>query len=301
MDKIDAHSAPLNRCRAIGYARPVLCWLKGEGTVKIGFLQLRPKFGRVHENVRAAKSMLKNISDATVVLPELFNTGYLFRSMEELEAVAEPVQGGYTVGEMKKIAKQKRLNIIFGMAEKKARKFYNSSVLVTPKGKTYTYQKTHLFDREKLFFSPGSNSLAVHKLDGCRIGMMVCFDWIFPEVMRVLALNGAHVICHPSNLVLPHCQDAMRTRSIESRVFSVTANRIGTEKRGNFSLSFTGKSQIVDPQGQVLASAGERSESLKIVEIDVGEAEDKNVTANNDIFKDRRTTLYKPLLRKVTR
>jgi predicted amidohydrolase len=266
--------------------------------LKIGFLQLRPKFGAVKENVRAAKSLLKNISEATIVLPELFNTGYLFRSKDELASLAEPVTTGYTVGEMKKLAKQKKLNLIFGMAEKKARKLYNSAILVTDKGKVFSYQKAHLFDREKLFFTPGEKSFAVHEIDGAKIGMMVCFDWIYPEVTRILALKGAHVICHPSNLVLPYCQDAMRTRSIENRVFSVTSNRIGTEKRGNMSLTFTGKSQIVGPDGTVLTSSGERSESLKIAEIDVADAENKTVTPNNDLFKDRKVTLYRAILRK---
>jgi len=264
----------------------------------VGFLQLRPKFGAVKENVRAAKSLLKNIEDAVVVLPELFNTGYLFRGKDELARLAEPVSTGYTVGEMKKLAKKKNLTIIFGMAEKKAKRYYNSAVLVTSKGKAVTYQKTHLFDREKLFFHSGENNFAVHEVDGVKIGMMVCFDWIFPEVTRVLALKGAQIICHPSNLVLPYCQDAMRTRSLENKVFTVTANRIGTEKRGAFSITFTGNSQVVDPKGNVMASAGERSESLKIVEIDVADANDKMVTPNNDLFKDRKVTLYKPLVQK---
>jgi predicted amidohydrolase len=267
--------------------------------VKIGFLQLRPKFGAVKENVRSVKSLLKNVSEATIVLPELFSTGYLFRSRDEVARYAESVTTGYTVAELKKVAKKQKLNIVFGMAEKKARKLYNSSVLITSKGKVLSYQKAHLFDRETLVFDPGDKSFAVHTVEGGKIGMMVCFDWIFPEVTRVLALKGAHVICHPSNLVLPYCQEAMRTRCVENRVFAVTANRIGTEKRGSASLTFTGQSQIVDPKGNVLASAGERSESLKIVEIDVEEANDKSITPNNDLFKDRRVALYKTLLRKV--
>ena len=149
--------------------------------MKVGFLQLRPKFGNVKANVRAAKSLLKNVSDAIIVLPELFNTGYLFRSKDELRDLAESATNGYTVGEMKKIAKQKNLNLVFGMVEKKGRKLYNSSVLVTSKGKIFTYQKTHLFDREKLFFSPGDKSYAVHDVDGAKIGMMVCFDWFSPR------------------------------------------------------------------------------------------------------------------------
>lgn len=268
--------------------------------MKVGFLQLRPRFGAVKNNVQAAISLLREITDATIVLPELFNTGYVFRSREEVTSLAESVTAGYTVREMKKVAKARRLNLIFGMAENKGGKFYNSAVLVTPRGSVHAYQKTHLFDREKLFFSPGESPYRVHDVGGVKVGMMVCFDWFFPEVTRVLALRGAQIICHPSNLVLPYCQDAMRTRCIENRVFAITANRIGTEKRGHISLTFTGKSQVVDPRGNLLTSAGERSESLKVVEIDVEEAKQKSVTPNNDLFKDRKVSLYRPLLSKYT-
>jgi len=267
--------------------------------VKIGFLQLRPQFGRVKENVRAAKSMLAGLTDATIVLPELFNTGYLFRNPEEVRDLAEPVMRGYTVTELKKVAVKQRLNLVFGMAESKSRKYYNSAVLVTAAGKVFAYQKVHLFDREKLLFTPGTRTPAVYAVDGVKIGMMVCFDWIFPEVTRVLAVSGAQIICHPSNLVLPWAQDAMITRCLENRVFAITANRIGAEKRGAASLTFTGKSQIVNPKGEVIANAGERSEAVRIVEIDPGEALDKMVTPNNDLMKDRRAALYKPLTRKV--
>jgi predicted amidohydrolase len=268
--------------------------------VKIGYLQLRPLFGRVKENVRAAKSMLAGVTDATVVLPELFNTGYVFRNIEEVRDLAESTVNGFTVTELKKVAVAQHLNLVFGMAEVKNRKFFNSSVLITSKGAIHVYQKAHLFDREKLFFQPGAGSFKAYPVEGAKIGMMICFDWFFPEVTRILALDGAQVVCQPANLVLPWCQDAMRTRSIENRVYSVTANRIGVEKRGNIALTFTGKSQIVSPTGDVLASATERSESLKVVEVDLAVALDKHVTPNNDLFQDRKVALYKPLLHKVS-
>jgi predicted amidohydrolase len=293
--KSDARQARAMHEDRSGSAPPV----PGGPRVKIGFLQLRPQFGRVKDNVRAARSMLAGVTDATVVLPELFNTGYLFRNMEEVRDLAESTANGFTVVELKKVAVAQRLNLVFGMAEAKNRKYFNSSVLITSKGKIHVYQKAHLFDREKLFFQPGMSKFSAYAVDGGKIGMMICFDWFFPEVARVLALEGAQVICHPANLVLPWCQDAMRTRCIENRVFSVTANRIGAEKRGNITLTFTGKSQIVTPKGEVLAQASERSESLKVVEVDVAEALDKNVTPNNDLFKDRKVALYRPLLRKV--
>jgi len=70
-----------------------------------------------------------------------------------------------------------------------------------------------------------------------RVGMMVCFDWAFPEVARALALKGADLIGHPANLVLTYCQQAMVTRCIENLVFAVTANRYGTEERPHGELT----------------------------------------------------------------
>ncbi len=259
--------------------------------MRIGFLQLRPKFGATKNNVRKAVTLLSRVSDATIVLPELFNTGYLFRNEHELASLAERVPGGYTTTELKKIAKRKRLNIVFGIAQKYKRKYYNAAVYISPKGKVEIYQKVHLFEREKLFFTRGK-SFKVVPTGEAKLGLMVCFDWIFPEVSRLLTLRGANILCHPSNLVLPYAQDAMKTRCIENRVFSVTANRIGTERRGTVTLTFTGGSQIVSPAGEVLATAGDRSESLKVVDVNIEEAKNKNVTPSNDIIDDRAPSLY---------
>ena len=208
--------------------------------------------------------------------------------------MAEAVPNGYTTGEMKKIAKKKRLNIVFGIAQKYQRKFYNSAVFVSSKGKVVVYQKVHLFDREKLFFKRGK-SLKTIPCEGAKLGLLICFDWLYPEVSRVLSLQGAHVLCHPANLVLPYGQDGMKIRCVENGVFAVTANRIGTERRGTVELSFTGGSQIINPRGEVLATAGDRSESLKVVEIDISEAESKAITSNNNIFEDRVPRLYAPI------
>jgi predicted amidohydrolase len=259
--------------------------------MRIGFLQLRPRFGAVKTNVRKAITLLSRVSDATVVLPELFNTGYLFRNEQELASLAERVPGGYTTTELKKLAKRKRLHLVFGIAQKHQRKYYNAAVYISPKGKVEVYQKVHLFDREKLFFTRGK-SFKVVPTGETKLGLMVCFDWIFPEVSRLLTLRGASILCHPSNLVLPYAQDAMKTRCIENRVFAVTANRIGTERRGTITLTFTGGSQIISPTREVLASAGDRSESLKVIDINVEEAKNKNVTPSNDVIDDRVPSLY---------
>ena len=176
-------------------------------------------------------------------------------------------------------------------------RFYNSAVLVTPDDAPVgLYRKVHLFDREKLVFDDGDLGFPVFTLpgpDALRVGLMVCFDWRFPEAARTLALAGAELIAHPSNLVKPWCQRAMVTRSLENLVFSITANRTGLEDRGDHPIGFTGRSQVLDPQGEQLATAGENQEALEIVAIDPAAARTKRTNERNDLFLDRRPGLYR--------
>ena len=111
------------------------------------------------------------------------------------------------------------------------------------------------FYNEKLWFAPGNRPLEVYTIGTVTIGIMICFDWFFPEVARALAVKGADILCHPANLVLPYCPQAMITRCIENRVFAITANRIGTERRTEESLSFIGTSQILGTKGEILYRA----------------------------------------------
>ena len=122
--------------------------------------------------------------------------------------------------------------------------------------------------------------------------MMICFDWIFPEIARTLALKGADILCHSTNLVLPFCQDAMVTRCIENRVFALTANRVGTERRAGQELTFTGRSQVVTPRGEILTRADVVGEGVFIIEIDPLLARNKAITDVNDVLGDRRPELY---------
>jgi predicted amidohydrolase len=265
--------------------------------MKIGFLQMRSKFGEIKLNVKKALGLLERVNDAVIVLPELFNTGYIFRNKEELLSLSEKVPGGYTTKQMKKIAKKNNLHLVFGLAQKVSEKVYNSAVYVSPKGKVDSYRKVHLYDREKLLFDHG-RSFKTKSIKGAKLGFMICFDWMFPETARSLTLKGAQILCHPSNLVLPYGQDAMKLRCLENRVFGITANRIGVERRGTVRLEFTGKSQVVSPDGEVLLSVGDRSESLKVVDVDVAEADDKDINAHNNVMEDRFPSYYDMLTRK---
>ena len=149
------------------------------------------------------------------------------------------------------------MTIVAGLPERAGSHCFNSAVVVGPKGFIGCYRKTHLFFEETLLFHSRRQQAFTCGTSGiAKIGVMICFDWYYPEAARTLALQGADIIAHPSNLVLPHCPDSMVTRCLENRVFSVTANRIGSEARGGKErLTFIGMSEVVSPRGRILHRA----------------------------------------------
>ena len=265
--------------------------------MKAGYLQFKPEFGEPDRNIKKIENLLSDKDFDLIVVPELANSGYLFSAKDEIEKLSEAVPGGKFCSSLKKIAEAKEAFIVSGICEKDNGKFYNSSVLVEPDGKIHTYRKVQLFYEEKLWFEPGDDPPGVYEIENSRfpkvtIGMMICFDWIFPEVARTIALKGAKIICHPANLVMPYCQDAMVTRAIENGVFTITANRIGKDIKQNKELYFTGMSEIVNPKGNILHRAAKDKEEVIIIDIDPAEASDKNINPMNNLFSDRREDIY---------
>jgi predicted amidohydrolase len=263
--------------------------------VRVGFYQFNPIFGDVKRNLDLVATRLAQVHCDVMVLPELFASGYQFTSKPEVESLAERVPDGPTTRQLMEVAKEGRLHLVAGLPERDGIHCYNSAIVVGPAGLLGVYRKAHLFCEETLFFSPGDTGFQVWDIGQAKIGVMVCFDWFYPEAARTLALKGADILCHPSNLVLPHCPDAMVTRCLENRVFAITANRIGSEQRGGKArLTYIGKSEIVSPRGRVLHRAPTDQEDLTIFDIDPAEARDKSLNAYNDLLRDRRTPLYEP-------
>jgi predicted amidohydrolase len=261
--------------------------------MKVGYYQFAPEFGDIKHNLQKVLDAAASVKTDLLILPELFNTGYQFISREEAAALSEEIPSGFTTNALSKLSANKKIYIAAGIAENSEGKIYNSAVLTGPDGFIGVYRKTHLFYEEKLWFSSGNTGFKVWQTPIGNIGIMICFDWFFPESARTLALRGADIIAHPSNLVLPHCPDAMVTRCIENRVFSVTANRIGSEQRGDKEkLAFIGKSQITSPMGEILCRASGDKEELAVMEIAVEKARDKNLNSFNDLFNDRKKEFY---------
>jgi predicted amidohydrolase len=269
--------------------------------MKAGYLQFKPEFGKPKVNTKKIRDMISGYEFDLLVIPELSNSGYLFSSMDELDASSESPDKGKFCEMLKAVSREKNAYIVAGFNEgtysdgKKI--FFNSSILVYPTGEFRIYRKTHLFYDEKLYFHPGNSGFWTYDIYGknfgsIKIGMMICFDWIFPEAARTLALRGAQIICHPSNLVMPYCQKAMFTRAIENHVFTITANRIETETGGGIELTFTGESVIVNPKGEYLATGSTDKEEITFVDIDPNDANNKFVNDKNNIIEERREWCY---------
>lgn len=262
--------------------------------MRVGFYQYNPSFGEVAKNLDAVAAALDRVEADLIVLPELFASGYQFVSQEEARQLAEPVPDGPTTRRLMELAKRRRLHIVAGLPERAGPACYNSAVVVGPAGLIGCYRKTHLFYEETLFFTPGDSGFQVWDIGPAKIGVMICFDWYYPEAARSLAVQGADIICHPSNLVLPNCPDSMPVRCLENRVFAITCNRIGSEARGGKDpLTYIGHSEVVTPKGVIQYRASRDLEDLAILDIDPAEARNKSLNRYNDLLRDRRTSLYK--------
>lgn len=264
-------------------------------------LQFDPHKGHITDNLNTVESLLSNSNLAQdsdlVVLPEFFATGYFFASTEEAWHLAESISEGPTVRRLENWARESGASFVAGLVEEYEGRLYNSAVVVTPRGYLGTYRKTHLYYEETIHFTPGDTGFRTWTLTdrsgtSYRLGVMICFDWYFPESARALAARGADVIAHPSNLVLPHCPRAMPIRALENRVFTATANRYGTESNGSESLTFIGQSRICSPSGEVLAEARRAEATIITAEINPRAARDRQLNPYNHLFEDRRPDFY---------
>jgi predicted amidohydrolase len=258
--------------------------------MKIGYMQFAPALADVDQTMRKIDDLMTECKGVDLlVLPELCNSGYNFESPEMALKSSEPVGDSVFIRYLESKCAELNLHIVSGLNEREGGHLFNSAILVGPRGYIGRYRKLHLFMKEKSYFRPGDAGLPVFDIGPCKVGLLVCFDWIFPEVWRVLALKGADLICHPSNLVLPgFAQKAVPVHALTNHVFVITCNRVGSERE----LRFTGLSTIADPKGEVLLQATQEAEELRATDVEILKARDKKITPLNDIFQDRRPTEY---------
>ncbi len=277
----------------------------GESVVKIACCQIEPTIGEKEKNVektlRFAREAACSGADI-ILLPELVNTGYIFSTREEAFKLAEVVPGGETTKKWEEFAEDQGVYLAAGIAEREGHRLYNSSVLIGPEGFIGSYRKLHLWNREKFFFEPGNLGLQVYHTPIGRMGMIICYDMWFPELIRIHALQGVDLVLNVTNWV-SGSQEDKDSRVTEavcvaqahlSSVFMAAADRIGVE-RGQ---TFLGRSMIVSPTGEVLAGpASFDKEEVITAECNLIEARiRKRRTHLNHVFHDRRIDVYDALL-----
>jgi N-carbamoylputrescine amidase len=277
-----------------------------ESRLRVACLQTEPRIGEKGANVARTLEMIEQAARAgaaLAVLPELCNTGYVFETREEAFALAEEVPGGTTTAAWISAAARHGVTIVAGIAEREADTLYNSAVVVGPRGYIGRYRKNHLWGEENLFFEPGNLGVPVFHTTAGRIACAICYDIWFPEVFRLAALQGADILCVPTNWVpmpeqpatLPVMANILAMGGAHSNsMFVAAADRIGLE-RGQ---PFLGNSIICGCTGWPLAGpASFDREEMVVAEINLSDARRKrNLNDFNQLLRDRRIDVYDELL-----
>ena len=273
-----------------------------ESKVRIACLQMDLRVGEKGWNLAHGLEMIDQAAEAganLVVLPELCSSGYVFNTREEAKILAEEIPGGPACRAWADAATRHKMHIVAGIAEREGRALYNSAVVVGPQGVIGTYRKNHLWAAENLFFEPGNLGVPVFHTDIGRIAVVVCYDIWFPEVFRLAAMQGADILCVPTNWVpmpdqpagLPKMSNILAMGGAHSNsMFVAAADRIGIE-RGQ---PFIGNSLVVSYTGWPIAGpASDDCEEMLIADVNLSDARRKrNWNDFNQVLRDRRIDLY---------
>ncbi|OAE99609.1 hydratase [Bradyrhizobium centrolobii] len=267
---------------------------------------MEPVVGEKQRNVQRSLEFIERAAAngaQLVVLPELCNSGYVFNSRDEAFALAEEVPAGPTCRSWEEVAHEHGLHIIAGINEREGRSLYNAAAVIGPSGHLGTFRKVHLWDEENLFFEPGNLGFTVFQTPLGRIGTLICYDAWFPESFRLCALQGADIVCIPTNWVpIPgQAQDREAMANIlcmaaahSNSLFVAAADRIGVER----DQPFIGQSVIVSYTGWPIGgSASPDREEIIYAEANLADARrGRNWNAFNQVLRDRRTDLYGEML-----
>jgi 5-aminopentanamidase len=274
----------------------------------IAVAQLAIAIGEPDANRKAAAAAVAEAATAgarVVVLPELCDSGYVFgddasQASAEAGALASPADHSVTLRQWRALAGEHQLVIVGGFCERGADgRLFNSAAVVDASGTRAVYRKAHLWDKEKLVFTPGDGPPPVVDLEFGRVAVMICYDLEFPEWVRLPALAGADLIAAPVNWPAAACPAGERpTEVIKAQagaavngVFVAVADRCQAER----GVSWISGSLIAGPDGYPLAGPVlEDRPAVLTAECDLRRARGKRLAGDNDLLADRRPALYTP-------
>jgi len=265
--------------------------------MRIALVQMTSQQAARDQNVERAAAFVVRAADQgadLVVLPEFFNTEYFpqyrdYRYMDYAET-----DDGYTQTRMRALARDRRLWIvstIFEMASPGL--YYDTAMLIDPEGAIIgKYCKVHpaaLLSLEKIYFRGGS-SFPTFRIGEWTVGVSICYDNLFPESCRCLALGGAELIVAPyATPIDDPWENFLTTRSLENGVYLAACNHVGQE--GEWRMS--GKSMVIDPRGRILVQASGTEEQVILAEVDREEV--VRARQRFPFFRDRRPDVYQAI------
>jgi N-carbamoylputrescine amidase len=262
--------------------------------MRISIIQMNSRAAARDENVERACGFIDQAAEEgarLAVLPEFFNHEYFpqyrdYRYMDYAES-----DDGYTQSRIKECARRRGMYVIstiFEMARPGL--YYDTAMLISPEGEIAgKYRKVHpaaLLSLEKIYFRGGS-SFPVFRVDEWTLGISTCYDNLFPESCRCLALNGAEFIVAPyATPIGDPWENFLTTRALENGVYLAVCNHVGREGEWDFS----GKSMLIDPRGKIVGQASSTEEQLLSFDID----RDRVIDARRrfPLFRDRRPDCY---------
>lgn len=238
-----------------------------------------------------------------VILPELANSGYVFSGINEARSLAETLDGP-TISHWSSLASEHNLILSGGFCEVgDGGSLYNSALTVDPSGIRATYRKVHLWDREKIIFSPGHAEPPVVETEVGRLSLMICHDAEFPEWVRIAALKGAELLCVPTNWPLlprPSSERPIEVVQVQAaaatnRMFIAVCDRGGGER----GIEWVEGSIIVDCDGWPLSGPSCETHTHVRAALTLKQARNKQINEHNDVHDDRRPELYRMLANEI--
>jgi deaminated glutathione amidase len=248
------------------------------GTLRVACIQLTSRADKAANLEKAEPLVAKAAATGAdlVVLPEKWNA---IGGPEVLHQAAETLESGESVEAMARWARSYGITVVGGSITERREgreKLSNTSIVYDPQGSIVgVYRKIHMFDvevgghvyRESDAEEPGDEPVVVDA-EGWRTGLTVCYDVRFPELYRILALEGAELVTVPAHFTLytgkDHWELLLRARAVENQYYVAAAAQIGETLPGRLSY---GRSLIADPWGTVIAMAPDE-ETVIVAELE---------------------------------
>ncbi len=276
--------------------------------VKIACIQMEIIEGSVDANLKKAEGFIREACENganLIVLPETFNCGFFMDNREQAFQAAEPVPEGRSTQLLVSLAKKFGVYLCASVLERVGYDVFNTGILAGPDGFIGKYRKLHPCEDEVYFVEPGDLGLPVFHTPIGRIGLCVCLDAYYPEVFRILALQGADIVCCMFN-----SSDVQKTRGLPepihtvipaicmanacaNHIFTVCCDRVGKGRPNIHGNKYAGQSTIISPWGGPISEiASDEEEIILYADVDLCDARRKNYHPTNSRLAVRRTDVY---------